>query len=127
MDWRRFWEWILFGVGVGSVPVLARFFVEYPGRPSWSIFLSHGDLLIVSVVLCGAGIGRLLMSSQSEWGLKGAIGCVCVVLLGLATWQYAAFCSSGPPSVDVAQWVATTALMFLGLSAVSTSIVMGMP
>lgn len=127
MDWRRFSEWGLFGVGIGAMPVLARFLVEYPQHPIWFAFLSRGDLFLVASVLCGAAIGRLLMSSQSGWLLKGAIGFVCVFLFGLAVWQYSAFCGQGSPAGSVAQWVATTALVFFGLSAISTSIVMGMP
>lgn len=127
MDWQRFWEWLLFGVCVGSFPVLARFFVELPTHPPWAAFIAHGDLFLVTAVLVGAAIGRLLMSSQSNWGIKGPIGFVCVLLFGLATWQYVAFCSAGMPAASVLDWVASTALIFFGVSAITTALAMGMP
>lgn len=127
MDWARFWEWLLFGAGVGSFPVLARFLVEFPTHPAWKEFLSHGDLFLVTAVLAGAGVGRLIMTSRSGWWRKGPIGFACVIIFGLATWLYAVFCSGGLPAEDVLQWVATTELIFFGFSSIATSVVMGMP
>ena len=127
MDWRRFWEWLLFSVGVGSFPVLARFFVHLPEHPSWAVFLSNGDLFLVAAVICGASLGRLIMSSQSGWGLKGSVGSVCLLLFGLATWLYVSFCSAGSPPINSMVWVATSELVFFGGSAIITGFVMGMP
>jgi len=127
MNWQRFSEWILFGVCVGAFPVLARFFAEFPQHPPWHAFLANGDLFLVSTVLSGAGIGRLLMTSVSGWRIKGIVGFVCVLAFGLATWQYVAFCSAGTPPDATTVWVAGTALVYYGVASLSTALVMGMP
>jgi hypothetical protein len=127
MDWRRFWEWILFGVMVGAFPVLARFLVHLPEHPSWDVFLAAGDLFLISAVVCGAGVGRLIMSSQSSWVAKGPMGAICLLLFGLTTWQYVSYCTLGSQPASPVEWVAMSELVFFGASAIVTGFVMGMP
>ena len=90
-------EWFCFSVGLGMISVAAEFImgaIEKTVAFAWHACLCQGDLLVVSVVLSGAAIGKLIGSSGRGRAFKIGVGFCCFTLGILSAWIFSAVVST---------------------------------
>lgn len=82
-------HWLKWGVGAPLVPFLAVFIVEFgkSGRlPGLVDVFGRGELLLLSVTLCAAGLGEIIGRQAGRWG--NATGLTILIFLATSAFWF---------------------------------------
>lgn len=116
----RVLEWLVFSVVVGCVPIIGNVISSaVKGNADWPMFFAHGDLLLVSAVLCGTALGRLFMAKLHDLVERMVVGGGCLITFFLAGWEYVALCT--PPAQENARSIATLVAIVFVLAVTASS------
>lgn len=88
---QRVTRWLLFSVLIALSPLIATYLIQFSKgvEPSYAAIVGAGELYLVSMALCGAGIGDLLTSTKASPDAKFMSGGCTLFVLILSGWLYA--------------------------------------
>lgn len=88
---QRVTRWLLFSVLIALSPLIATYLILWTKgiHPNYSDIVGTGELYLVSIALCGAGIGDLLTSTRASPDAKLMSGGCTLFVLILSGWLYA--------------------------------------
>lgn len=123
-------RWIIFSVLLGLVPLIARGFTIYPESSIsiWLLLSPHGEILLISSILCAAASGELLVTTRSFPITKIFFGGSALALLLFATLYFGhnftieqSALKSGPEDIALISWCVYATAVFLSTLCIALS------
>ncbi len=121
-------NWLMFGVLLALVPIIFDYLITYmsTGSNEISIFLSKGELFIVSVAISANACGSYIASKTDSYGLKPLITGSSIILIIISSLLFAAISTAYGQSYDPVKIQFISVLMFLlNLGASAGCILLG--
>lgn len=118
---KKIVQWMVFSVGLSLIPLLFTYLASLVSGIEFGYqdIIARGELFLVLIALCGAGIGDMIVSKTSG-GISGiVVGGLTVLLLALSALLYAFINASNAPSALDREAIANISTCFFCLGVIS--------
>ena len=118
-------RWFIFGVVFALVPLLITSVIKTTIGPPvlWCDIVAHGELVLLAVALCGAGLGEILGTRTKEPLSDLCAGGACTTVLVGASIYYSAVASASERAEQINRPVVLKVSLALYCAALASSAV----
>jgi hypothetical protein len=120
---KKIAQWLVFSVGLSMVPLLFTYLASLVSGTDlvYSDIVARGELFLILIALCGAGIGDMIVSRNSG-GISGiVVGGLTVLILALSALLYAFINGSNSSTRLDREMIAYISTCFFVLGVISSA------